>query len=1038
MPHPKYSSDDTSKMTGGDDQVVTLSHTLLDASGNAIERHSFEMNHDDTGSPGIDLSNNDDYVRRSVYAWFDGADRQTAVADYGSGDTTAGDGSWKYASVPARGGSAPGSSSSTVLLSTTSYDAVTGLAETTTDPLGTVTKVTRDDLNRTVKVEEDDGGAAERHTLTQFNGLSSVVKLIADIDQDNTLSGGVWTDPNTENGQVTLYLYEDTVDAGRQTNAIYPDSSDTDSTGTDQVAMEYNVDGSLKKRKGPGTAENARTILEFTYNGRRQLELERATQLGTDIDGAIKSIKHEYDTLGRQDKVSSYSNDDGTGTVENQVVRSFNQLAQVTQEWQSHQGAATTSGMSQSPSVSYGYDDTVSSDVFTNAHRHKDTTYPSGRVIFKDYGTAGEINDLLHRVKKLRETDGSGTVLVEYSHNGAGGMPVVVDFPQPDVKLDLFQGTSGTYAGLDRFGRKKDVYWDGYTGSDVDRFKYSYNYDGSPKYRDIDSAIYATNTKDQAFTHDTLHRLTTYDKGTLSGSTISGTPATEQDWTLDDLGNWGTYVEKTAGSTTLNQSRTNNKVNEITGISASTGDDWYDPTFDAAGNMRTGPKPGAPKDSDANGRKLRNTWDAWNRLVKVEVSPTNASTWTDVITCEYDGLSRRIVKVDKTGMGNVTYDYYYSGQQIVETRQDADTDPLEQFVWHTYYIDALAVRYYDSDTDGSGVATHYFTHDANFNVTAVMDGGGTVLERYEYTPYGAVTVLDADFSNDSDQISDIGNGTMYTGRLLDPKTGYFYYRARYYDPGLGRFTARDRLVTEGNGGADGKLSLPERTNIYNYAANRPLMDVDPSGGCSKSSTATKLPAPSGTFDLEVKTLNITDPVQQRIFGGTTTTGYTLKYNVAAGKCNGKFDKIKLTQALACCKEWGSSALGADISPVFDNTNHPENACLLYPEYKGQNAGTPVSMGDAPNNTHTTKQRTYYVTVCAICVSDPGCAPPNNDVLGCITFEWLDKDDGANTKKVTFAGTDYHKGDKRIGIPAADPGYPWEKAFTARKKELGIP
>lgn len=39
-------------------------------------------------------------------------------------------------------------------------------------------------------------------------------------------------------------------------------------------------------------------------------------------------------------------------------------------------------------------------------------------------------------------------------------------------------------------------------------------------------------------------------------------------------------MEKAAGSTTLNQSRTNNKVNEITDVSASTGDDWYDPTFD--------------------------------------------------------------------------------------------------------------------------------------------------------------------------------------------------------------------------------------------------------------------------------------------------------------------------------------------------------------------------------------------------------------------------------------------------------------------------
>jgi len=284
------------------------------------------------------------------------------------------------------------------------------------------------------------------------------------------------------------------------------------------------------------------------------------------------------------------------------------------------------------------------------------------------------------------------------------------------------------------------------------------------------------------------------------------------------MGNWGVYAEAVSGATTLQQTRAHNKVNEVTGVSASTGDDWYDPTFDAAGNMRTGPKPGAPKDSDANGRKLRNTWDAWNRLVKVEVSPTNASSWTNVITCEYDGLGRRIVKVDRTGMADVTYDYYYNGQQIVETRKDADTDPLEQFVWHTYYIDALAARYYDSDTDGSSVATHYFTHDANFNVTAVTNSSGTVQERYEYTPYGAVAVLDADFSNDGDGISDIGNGTLYTGRLLDPETGYYYYRARYYDPWLGRFVGRDPIEFRGS-----------KWNLYEYVKGKPSKLVDPSG-----------------------------------------------------------------------------------------------------------------------------------------------------------------------------------------------------------------
>ena len=69
---------------------------------------------------------------------------------------------------------------------------------------------------------------------------------------------------------------------------------------------------------------------------------------------------------------------------------------------------------------------------------------------------------------------------------------------EPDVKLNLFQGTAGTYAGRDRFGRVKDQFWDGYNSTaDVDWIKYGHDYAGSRIYRDIDSSIYATNTKDQ-------------------------------------------------------------------------------------------------------------------------------------------------------------------------------------------------------------------------------------------------------------------------------------------------------------------------------------------------------------------------------------------------------------------------------------------------------------------------------------------------------------------------------------------------------------
>jgi hypothetical protein len=158
-------------------------------------------------------------------------------------------------------------------------------------------------------------------------------------------------------------------------------------------------------------------------------------------------------------------------------------------------------------------------------------------------------------------------------------------------------------------------------------------------------------------------------------------------------------------------------------------------------------------------------------MVKVESAGP-----TTVQTNEFDGLNLRIVR-EQTSTGNPklperkcgsllrsnsaasdTYNSFYNeAWQLLEERKDGDADPLNQNrrglsrfcagrrskmglspslrrFCPCDYIDSLALRYYDSDTDANlaegSDGEYYYSHDANYNVTAVLNSSGSPSVRY--------------------------------------------------------------------------------------------------------------------------------------------------------------------------------------------------------------------------------------------------------------------------------------------------------------------
>jgi RHS repeat-associated protein len=251
----------------------------------------------------------------------------------------------------------------------------------------------------------------------------------------------------------------------------------------------------------------------------------------------------------------------------------------------------------------------------------------------------------------------------------------------------------------------------------------------------------------------------------------SGTPVREMDFTLDPTGNWSSYLTKTSGTTDLTQTRTSNKVNEITAFSSTP--TWSTPpAYDAAGNMTSFPQPASPSSA------FTTIYDAWNRMTSI------SSGGSVVATYQYDGRGRRIVKVT-TATSETRHFYYTDRWQGVEERVGSSTTMDKQHVWGIRYVDELVCR------DDATPARLYACQDANFNLTAITDTSGNVVERYAFDPYGSRAIMNASWSVIS--ISTYGWTNGHQGLTYDEESGLIFNNARYLNPILGCFLQRDWL-----------------------------------------------------------------------------------------------------------------------------------------------------------------------------------------------------------------------------------------------------
>jgi RHS repeat-associated protein len=271
-----------------------------------------------------------------------------------------------------------------------------------------------------------------------------------------------------------------------------------------------------------------------------------------------------------------------------------------------------------------------------------------------------------------------------------------------------------------------------------------------------------------------------------------------------------------------NQLATSNFTRYFRYGSPQTGNSTY--TYDLVGNRTSGLPAGAYDDSnhltilpnggsilyDANGSETQKTtiesgitkvrryqWDFENRLVLL-TKPDNSTT-----DFKYDPFGRRI----KRG----TDVFVYDGDDVVGDYQLNPDSTLA----------AVGSNVYGPGVDEVLQSHNYYTYsDALGSVRFTQNWTqGRFGTDFSYDDWGKSTTYPGAYPNPSWPLGD----HRYTGRDFDqesngdPDSGLMYYRARYYDPTVGRFISEDPIGFAGG------------VNFYTYVHNNPINMRDPYG-----------------------------------------------------------------------------------------------------------------------------------------------------------------------------------------------------------------
>lgn len=646
------------------------------------------------------------------------------------------------------------------------YDAL-GRLIASVDPNGQMTRFEYDDAGRLLREINPLGHAtvhqydlAGRRLLTS-NPLGQVWRYAYD-------ALGRLTRETNPLGEATSFDYDAAGNLTTVTNAIPPGGTPADGRTT---TYHYDAANRLRQEINPlghavsyaYDAASNRIGLTDANQHTTHFAYDAARRLLSSADPLGRVTTYAYDPVGRVTRLQRANGDVTDYTYDaagRQIAVHYADGSHIERVFDA--AGLLTQVVGPQTDVNLTYDAAGRMTHIADHRLQKATSY--------DYDAAGN---------RLRLTGPDGLVLT-YAYDAAGQLAQVTHGGQQhtfayDAAGQMTGHTLPNQASVvyayDAAGRTRTVEFYGPAGALTDRLAYTFDAAGQRTRIETlggDRTVYAYD-----------------DAGQLTSEQRSGTVNYDQSFSYDAAGNRTRWVSDTL-TTQFSFDAANQLIHQQSGAVTTNF------SYDANGNLIL---------RQGGGAALTYAYTPAGLLHSI----SGAGVQT---TYDYDAFDRRVA------------------QAVNGSEREAPV--VTTFLFDDVQLGATVLAEYDAQgaqqahytlapvTDGrlartAQGATAYYLRDALGSTHAMMAADGAWLNRYLYDGFGQAAAVS----------ETIANPYRFSGQPWDETAGHYQFRARSYDPALGRFLQPD------------PLGAIDASNLYLYALNDPVNRIDPLGWTSE-------------------------------------------------------------------------------------------------------------------------------------------------------------------------------------------------------------